>query len=251
MQTTNTIAKALTARQRRACFGYIFLATMFALLAAFSAEGGQNAVQTKSKTPMKFNTVVIIGASYAKGWDPSEVGGLKVINRGAGGEQTHEVLARFDKDVLAQAPRAVIIWGFINDIFRSSPEELDAKLIRARENLSSMIDKAYTKGIIPILVTEVTLPVGDGWLDKISAWVGALRGRKSYRDQVNGHVIEMNQWVRRIAAEKKLTVLDFEKVLADEKGRRRSEYTTQDGTHLSPKAYAALTESVRQLRIQP
>jgi len=251
MLTTSTQAKASAAGQRRALLGYIFLIAIFAPLAAVSAEGGQNAGLTKSKVPMKSNTVVIIGASYAKGWNPSEVGGLKVINRGAGGEQTQEVLARFDKDVLVQAPRAVIIWGFINDIFRSSPEELDAKLIRARENLNSMIDKAQTKGIIPILVTEVTLPVGDGWLDQISAWVGALRGKKSYRDQVNGHVIEMNQWVRRVAAEKKLTVLDFEKVLADEKGRRRSEYTTQDGTHLSPQAYAALTESVRHLRIRP
>ncbi len=182
-------------------------------------------------------TMVLIGASYAKSWPVTTLDGLTVSNKGAGGEQTHEMLARFDRDVIAAKPRAVLIWGFINDIFRSEPEELKEKLVRSRENIRNMVDKARGKGIVAILATEVTLPASTGW----AAWLGELRGKQSYREYINGHVIEMNQWIRALAAEKKLVVLDFEKVLADQDGSRKREFTTEDGTHLSVKAYEALT----------
>lgn len=253
MQIKSTSAKWPAIRQRRAFltrFASIVTVTLLVPLSVIAADDRQFNAQALSKMPPKSTSIVIIGASYAKGWNPPDIGGLSVINRGAGGEQTHEVLARFDEDVLAQAPRAVIIWGFINDIFRSTPEELDKKLLRSKENLLAMIDKSQSKGIIPILTTEVTLPVGDNWLDQIVAWIGGLRGKKSYQDYINGYVIDMNHWVRRVATERKLTVLDFEKVLADENGRRKIEYTTQDGTHLSPKAYAALTDSVKNLNFR-
>ena len=250
MQTIRRVAKVLASEQRRVNSVHPFLIFALALffpLAAMSAEGRQNDGLVKIKQSTRPATLVIIGASYAKSWNIIDLGGLKVINRGVGGEQTHEILARFDKDVLALSPRGVIIWGFINDIFRSTPEEVDKKIVRTRENLMSMIDKAQSKGIVPVLATEVTLPVPDGWLDQIANWIGTLRGKKSYQDYINAYVIEMNHWLRRVAVEKKLTVLDFEKVLADENGRRKIEYTTQDGTHLSPKAYAALTDSVKNL----
>jgi lysophospholipase L1-like esterase len=225
----------------------VALAALFPL-SAVSADTRQS-MKGKAGVTTKSAHVVIVGASYAKNWNPPELGGLKVVNRGVGGEQTHEVLARFDKDVVANAPRAVIIWGFINDVFRSTPEEIESKLVRSRENLNAMIEKARGKGIIPIIATEVTLPVGDTWSDRIAGWVGALRGKKGYQDYINGHVVEMNHWVRRIAAEKKLTVLDFEKVLADNKGRRKPEYATQDGTHLSPQAYEALTDYTKRMNL--
>lgn len=253
MRTIRRLAKVSARGQCRASPIHHFLIVMLTLffpLAAISAEARQNEGSVKIKQSTRPATVVIIGASYAKGWGITELNGLKVINRGVGGEQTHEILARFDKDALALSPRGVIIWGFINDIFRSTPEELDKKLVRSRENMISMIDKAQSKGIVPILATEVTLPVPDGWLDQIVNWIGTLRGKKSYQDYINGHVREMNHWVRRVAAERKLTVLDFEKVLADEDGGRKIEYTTQDGTHLSPKAYAALTDSIKNLNFQ-
>lgn len=193
--------------------------------------------------------LVIIGASYAKGWNPAELAGLKVVNRGVGGEQTHEVLARFDRDVLVAAPRAVIIWGFINDIFRSTPEELEKKLVGSRDNIIAMIDKAQRRGITPILATEVTLPVRDGWSERLAGWIGALRGKQGHQDYVNNHVMQMNSWLRQLAVEKKLTLLDFEKLLADSSNRRKLEYATPDGTHLSPQAYEALTNYTQRMQL--
>lgn len=73
------------------------------------------------------DTVVVIGASYARGWKPESLWGANVVNKGASGEQTHEMLARFDDDVLALEPQMVIIWGFINDIYRSGLSQIEKK----------------------------------------------------------------------------------------------------------------------------
>lgn len=215
---------------------------------AAPSPGSAN-TENRNKKISQQNTVVVIGASYAKGWKMSPLAGMQVINKGVGGEQTHEMLARFEKDVIEAAPRAVIIWGHINDIFRSTPEALENKLIRSRENISNMIEKAKHKGITPILVTEITLPAGNSWSDRIGGWIGALRGKQSYQDQVNSHVIEMNQWTRAQAKAKQLTLLDFEKVLADKSGRRKPEFATEDGTHLNTQAYEALTDYVQHLNL--
>lgn len=204
------------------------------------ASAADNKVSAGSKMAM-----VIIGASYAKGWNVVALDGMPVINKGVGGEQTHEMLARFDRDVIAVKPRVVLIWGFINDVFRSEPEEREEKLQRTRENLRNMVDKARRSGVVPILATEVTLPGDEGVVASAMAWIGKMRGKQSYQDQINNHVIEINQWIRGLAAEQKLVLLDFEKALADEDGRRKREYTTEDGTHLSARAYEALTQYAR------
>ena len=202
-----------------------------------AADNKTKAIQNK--------TIVVIGASYAKSWPVTTLDGLTVSNKGAGGEQTHEILARFDRDVISAKPRAVLIWGHINDIFRSEPEALKAKLVRSRENIRSMVDMARSKDIAVILATEVTLPASTGW----TAWLGKLRGKQNYREYINGHVIEMNQWIRTLAAEKNLVILDFEKALADQDGSRKREFTTEDGTHLSSKAYDALTRYVQDRKL--
>lgn len=205
----------------------------------------------KAKPPITNpDTIVLLGASYAKNWDLTGLRGFKIVNKGIGGEQTYEVLARFDRDVVALKPRAVILWGFINDIFRSSPEELESNLARTRQNIQFMIDQAVRHGISPILVTEVTMPPPTKLSDRIVGWLASARGKQSYRDYVNVHVRETNRWIRKVAAKRKLTILDFEEVLADKDGNRKLEYANEDGTHLSPHAYNALTQYLQQLNLE-
>lgn len=199
--------------------------------------------------PQAVSGLVVIGASYAKGWRPENVSGLKVINRGAGGEQTHEMLARFDQDVIAESPRAVIIWGFINDIFRSSREQIDITLAGSRKNLAAMVDKAVAAGITPVVATEVTVTTPAGLVEQLRGIVGRLMGKTSYQDYVNRHVRETNEWLRSFAAERKLVVLDLEKLLAEESGERKRQYATDDGSHLSPQAYEAITRHVEGARL--
>ena len=109
--------------------------------------------------------IVILGASYAKGWQPREIPGVQFVNRGVGGQQSFEVLDRFHEDVVLLNPRAVILWGYINDLFRSRPDQRAAAKARARESFLEMIRLARENGIEPIAATEVTIRAKAG-----SAW---------------------------------------------------------------------------------
>ncbi|MCP9462685.1 MAG: hypothetical protein NNA24_11645, partial [Nitrospira sp.] len=95
----------------------IFLMIVFSGVTQFqSVTAGGVMIADAEKNKKK--TLVIIGASYAKGLGQHELAGYQVINKGINGEQSFEMLARFETDVVGLKPNAVLIWGFINDIFR-------------------------------------------------------------------------------------------------------------------------------------
>lgn len=78
--------------------------------------------------------------------------GITLINKGIGGDTTPEMLARFDRDVIANEPQYCTIWGGVNDIYiHQTPVETIV------ENIKAMTEKALIHGIQPILVTS---PVG-------------------------------------------------------------------------------------------
>ena len=188
---------------------------------------------TRTTRPM-----VILGASYAASWD---LGGLSVdvINAGVPGEQSSDMLARFDRDVLTVQPRAVLLWGFINDLFRA--DQMDRALPRIRESYLEMIKRARENGIEPVLATEVTVRPPLTFLDTIKSTAGWLLRKRSYQDQVNHYVIEMNQWLRETASRDALLLLDLQSTLASRDGQRRRQFATEDGSHITPDGYAALT----------
>ena len=85
-------------------------------------------------------TLVILGASYSKGWTISSVNGYAVTNQGVGGNQSFEMLARFQKDVIDLRPDVVTIWGLIYDMFRASPGQLKSAKERIKRSFEEMVD---------------------------------------------------------------------------------------------------------------
>jgi lysophospholipase L1-like esterase len=185
---------------------------------------------------------VIMGASYAQGWDVQEIAGLKVQNVGIDGQESHELLQRFPTDVIDREPAMVVIWGYINDIHRNPRDEIEATKTRARESFIQMIDDSSNAGIVPVVATEVTIRGPEGWSEDIMKWLGSLLGKESYQDFVNRHVHELNEWLRDYAKERGVMLLDFERELAGADGVRKREYTSEDGSHLTEAAYARLTD---------
>lgn len=191
--------------------------------------------------------VIILGASYAKGWRPEPIDGVVFVNRGAEGQQSWELLARFDADVLTAKPRAVVIWGFINDIFRSPKSQIDQTVALARQSLAEMTTRARQAGIEPVLATEVTVRGKGSAFSRLVGSILRLVGRRSYQDYVNRHVVATNDWIRDFARQHNALLLDFHRALSDRRGRRRGKYATADGSHISAEGYAALDGYARPL----
>lgn len=195
-------------------------------------------------------TLVIIGASYAGGWKPQKpVAGYQIVNKGVSGQQSFEMLNRFETDVVALKPDAVIIWGFINDVFRNDRDQIDQTLKRVRESLLEMVESARKAGIRPILATEVTIRGKAGFGETVGSFIGELLGKESYQDYINGQVVQMNRWIKDTAAREGIPVLDYATILSDRGGARKKEFAKDDGSHISSAGYEAITEyTERQLK---
>jgi lysophospholipase L1-like esterase len=206
-----------------------------------STQSSQDGDSPKVKQVSSTATLVLAGASYVGGWKEPALPGYKVVNRGAGGEETHQVLARFDRDVIAAKPAAVMIWGHINNVHRSQPGAIETTKEKAKADYREMVQRARANGIDVILATEVTLSEAVGLTNRMMAFVNNLRGKQNYSAWVNEHTRDLNAWLRTYAKEQGLPLWDFEKVFDDGKGFRKLEYSSDDGTHISPAGYAALT----------
>ena len=147
------------------------------------------------------------------------------------------MLARFEKDVVFLKPKAVVIWGFINDIFRGQRENMEAIRNRVQDSFTKMIEHAKANSIDPILATEVTIKGPDTWSEKIGNIIGWITNKKSYQDYINKNVVEINAWIKEIAVDHDLLVLDIQPLLSEKGGMRKQEYAAPDGSHISPEGY--------------
>jgi uncharacterized SAM-binding protein YcdF (DUF218 family)/lysophospholipase L1-like esterase len=201
--------------------------------------------ESQTKLPSAGGPIVLLGASYVRGWNLTEVAGIPVINKGIDGEESFRSVERFKRDVIDQHPGSVLLWGFINDIHRAPRADIDMAVARIKASYSSMIQQGRANGIDVILATEVTITGPDTWTDRMMAVAGRLLGKTSYQGYVNAHVRAMNEWIRATARQEGLLLLDLEPIVAGANGERRREFAQPDGTHLTASAYEALTRYSR------
>jgi hypothetical protein len=198
---------------------------------------GQAVADAEAVAPL----LMIIGASYAADWGVPEISGYTVRNVAVGGQETKDVLERFDRDVVTARPDAVLIWGHINNIHRAPNGDYGGAQEGAKSDYRAMIDRARAAGIEVILATEITLTDSMSWTDRVVAFAAGLLGKRSYADRINEHVRAVNDWLRAYARDSGLRLLDFETALDDGSGFRRREFTQDDGSHVTEAAYRALT----------
>ncbi|WP_161966195.1 SGNH/GDSL hydrolase family protein [Steroidobacter cummioxidans] len=188
--------------------------------------------------------MVLIGASYAQEWQNPKLPGYDVTNKGIGGQESSDLRARFERDVIALQPDTVMIWGHYNDVVRAKPENMAAAKRKAQENYQAMIEQARAAGITPILVTELTIPIPDTMKEKLMSFIGSVRGKTDYRVQKNTEIKALNGWLRDYAKAHNIKLLDLEKALDSGNGTRKVEYTRSDNSHVSPTGYDAIAKYV-------
>jgi lysophospholipase L1-like esterase len=92
-----------------------------------------------------------------------------VINRGVNGERSDQIRARFERDVVAAAPRAVVIIAGVNDVYQGRAVE------HVTEQLHAMYASAAQAGIRvvagSIVPYNTATPEQNARMREINAWI--------------------------------------------------------------------------------
>lgn len=180
------------------------------------------------KTPGPQARVVLIGDSFTAKWpglEGTSLSGLQAANRGVPGDVTSLMLARFDRDVVAQNPRVVVILGGTNDLPLAQLDTIEG-------NLGSMVERAGRHGIAVVLGT---VPPA---------------GRYDSEHPVPeppGHerIAALNERIRNLASRTHAGLADFHAALSDHRGYYLAPLTS-DGVHPSAEGYARMEPLLRQ-----
>ena len=110
-------------------------------------------------------------------WLMKERPGWNVLNKGINGQRSDEISARFDRDVLREAPAAVVIIAGVNDVYQGRPAQL------VIDQLSLMYERAANSAIAIVAGTIVpyntATPDQNDRMRSINAWVRAQRSTAS------------------------------------------------------------------------
>jgi len=142
----------------------------------------------------------------------------RVINRGVNGERSDEIAARFDRDVLAERPAAVIVIAGVNDVYQGRPA---ADVI---VQLGAMYDRAAAAGI-PVVAGSI-IPYNTATPDQ------------------NARMREVNMWIAdRAARDPRVTLVDTRAAVAAP-GNPDKLASSPDDLHPSPEGYRRMAEAL-------
>ena len=137
----------------------------------------------------------------------------EVLNRGVNGERSDQIAARFDRDVLTAAPRAVVIIAGVNDIYQGRPAS------HVIDQLRGMYGRAGAAGVA--LLAGTILPYNTASPDQ------------------NARMREVNDWI----AGAGVPWVDTRAAAADPRDPDRLASSTDD-LHPSAEGYRRMAEAI-------
>jgi lysophospholipase L1-like esterase len=152
--------------------------------------------------------------------------GKPYINRGISGQTTPQMLIRFQQDVVALRPAAVIILAGTNDIAGNTGPSTPQMI---QDNFISMADIAAASGI-KVILASITPAYVYPWRPSI---------------QPVAEIRELNSWIKQYCADHGYVYLDYYDSLSDAKGAMLPGYSF-DGVHPTEKGYAVMAPLAEQ-----
>lgn len=169
--------------------------------------------------------VVFYGDSITDGWRLNEYfPDRDFVNRGISGQITGQMLGRFQTDVVALKPAAVLILAGTNDIARGVPPAA------IQANFMMMGDLADHHNIRVAIAT--ILPVSDYHKDKNPLW----ERTRQRPPQVIG---QMNDWLKRFCEERGYTLVNYFEAMKNAEGLLTVDLA-DDGLHPNAKGYRVM-----------
>lgn len=168
--------------------------------------------------PHSASDIVFLGNSITANVEWRELLGMpNVKNRGISGDITFGMLERLDEVINGHPAKVFILIG-INDISRNIPDEVIAanhRKIVERIQAGSPKTKIYFHTLLPVNNTFTQF--------------------KNHYNK-DAHIAFVNQQIKALASEKKITLIDLHPHFVDADGRLDKKYTI-DGLHLTAEGY--------------
>lgn len=169
--------------------------------------------------------VVFMGDSITDIWHlDKSFPGKPYVNRGIGGQTTPQMLIRFRPDVIALAPRVVVILAGTNDI---SGNTGPMTLGEIEANLQTMCELARLHSIRVVLAS--VLPVNNY----------SERSKLFFPLRPPDQILELNRWIKDYATRNNYIHLDYFSAMVDDKGLLQRDLS-EDGLHPNDKGYAVM-----------
>jgi len=162
--------------------------------------------------------VVFMGDSITAWWSmPTYFPAKRYDDKGVPGNTTAQMLARFQSDVIAYNPKAVIILGGTNSLGYVSNEQVEGEL----QGMYSAAQQAGIK-VIACTITPRRPTSSDS------------------RGDLTPQIVTVNEWIRNYSAANGIVVADYYPALAGPDGWLPQNLTV-DFVHLTPEAYSIIT----------
>ena len=169
--------------------------------------------------------VVFMGDSITDIWHlDKSFPGRPYVNRGIGGQTTPQMLIRLRPDVIALAPRVVVILAGTNDI---SGNTGPMTLGEIEANLQTMCELARLHSIRVVLAS--VLPVNNY----------TERSKLFFPLRPPDQILELNRWIKDYATRNNYIHLDYFSAMVDDKGLLQRDLS-EDGLHPNDKGYAVM-----------
>jgi lysophospholipase L1-like esterase len=141
-----------------------------------------------------------------------------VLNMGVNGERSDQIRARFDRDVINQKPRVVVLIAGVNDVYQGREVE------HVTDQLAAMFARATQAGI-PVIA-------------------GTIVPYNTATPEQNGKMQTINRWIReRAANDTNVTFVDTRAAVADPNNPDRL-FESPDGLHPSPAGYQRMAQAI-------
>lgn len=188
-------------------------------LARYRAENAKLAAPSAEE-----QRVVFFGDSITDFWGRKYgkfFPGKPYVNRGIGGQTTPQMLIRFQQDVLALQPSAVIVLAGINDIAGNTGPTTTAAI---EDNFRSMITLAKAAHVRVILCS--VLPVsGLPWNPSVHP---------------TGQILELNQWLEQTAKAEHLVFANYYPALVNDHDGMKENLAFDKAVHPNDAGYALM-----------
>jgi lysophospholipase L1-like esterase len=168
--------------------------------------------------PNSTKDIIFLGNSITAGTDWAELlGNRNARNRGISGDISFGILARLD-EVTEGKPAKVFLLIGINDIQHNTPDTL---IIANYRKIVQTIRSASPQTKIYV---QTLLPVNNSFTQ--------------FKNHYNKdeHIAAVNEGIRKIAAEEKVTCIELNKAFQDTEGKL-DKSLTMDGLHLNAEGY--------------